>query len=219
VERKRRGARPARRTPGLILFQAELSPLAGLIPPAITQVWPEFRHNARRFPARGYNSAMTRSPDITVAAVTETDGRFLVVEERINRRLVFNQPAGHVERGETILMAVVREVREETAWRFEPVELLGVYLWRNPSSGRYTMRFAFTGSVSDHDAAQPLDRGIVRTHWLSHMDLREREPRLRSPLVLRCVEDYLEGRRHPLEAVATLDLHSAPTTSVPAITV
>src|SRR5580698_4236031 len=110
---------------------------------------------------------MGRIPDITVAAVAETDGRFLVVEERINRRLVFNQPAGHVEHGETLLEAVIREVREETAWGFQPQALIGVYLWRNPSSGRSTMRFAFTGSVADHDARQPLDRGIVGTHWLS----------------------------------------------------
>ena len=153
---------------------------------------------------------MARTPDITVAAVTETAGRFLVVEERINRRLVFNQPAGHVEQGETLLAAVVREVREETAWGFKPQELLGVYLWKNPSSGRSTMRFAFTGAVMDHDAKQPLDRGIVCTHWLSREDLREREPRLRSPLVLRCVEDYLGGTRMPLDPVATLDLSSAP---------
>jgi 8-oxo-dGTP pyrophosphatase MutT (NUDIX family) len=160
---------------------------------------------------------MARSPDITVAAVTETDGRFLVVEERINRRLVFNQPAGHVEQGETLLAAVVREVREETAWGFRPQALIGVYLWRNPSSGRSTMRFAFTGTVMDHDAAQPLDRGIVCTHWLSRADLVEREPRLRSPLVLRCIEDYLGGARQPLDAVAKLDLHSAP--SVAAVSV
>jgi len=153
---------------------------------------------------------MARTPDITVAAVTETDGRFLVVEERINRRLVFNQPAGHVERGETLLDAVIREVREETAWGFEPEQLLGVYLWRNPSSGRSTMRFAFTGRVMDHDARQSLDRGIVCTHWLSRDDLMQREPQLRSPLVLRCVEDYLDGARMPLESVAKLDLQSAP---------
>ena len=153
---------------------------------------------------------MARTPDITVAAVTETDGRFLVVEERINRRLVFNQPAGHVENGETLLDAVIREVREETAWGFEPQQLLGVYLWRNPSSGRSTMRFAFTGRVMDHDAQRPLDRGIVCTHWLSRDDLMQREPRLRSPLVLRCVEDYLGGARMPLESVAKLDLQSAP---------
>jgi 8-oxo-dGTP pyrophosphatase MutT (NUDIX family) len=153
---------------------------------------------------------MARTPDITVAAVTETAGRFLVVEERINRRLVFNQPAGHVEHGETLLAAVVREVREETAWAFEPQALLGVYLWRNPASGRAYMRFAFTGKVKDHDAAQPLDRGIVRTHWLSREDLQEREPRLRSPLVMRCIEDYLGGTRLPLEPIAKLDLQSAP---------
>jgi 8-oxo-dGTP pyrophosphatase MutT (NUDIX family) len=153
---------------------------------------------------------MARTPDITVAAVTETAGRFLVVEERINRRLVFNQPAGHVEQGETLLKAVVREVREETAWGFQPQALLGVYLWRNPVSGRSTMRFAFTGTVTDHDAAQPLDRGIVCTHWLSREDLRQREPRLRSPLVLRCIEDYLGGARLPLDRVTGLDLGSAP---------
>ena len=153
---------------------------------------------------------MARTPDITVAAVTENNGRFLVVEERINRRLVFNQPAGHVEHGETLLAAVVREVQEETAWKFQPHALLGVYLWRNPSSGRGYMRFAFTGSVMDHDAEQPLDRGIVGTHWLSRADLIQREPRLRSPLVMRCIEDYLGGTRMPLETVARLDLQTAP---------
>ena len=152
---------------------------------------------------------MARTPDITVAAVTETDGRFLVVEERINRRLVFNQPAGHVEHGETLLDAVIREVREETAWGFQPQALVGVYLWRNPSSGRGYMRFAFTGTVLDHDAEQPLDRGIVGTHWLSRADLMERQPRLRSPLVMRCIEDYLGGTRLPLETVARLDLQTA----------
>ena len=154
---------------------------------------------------------MARSPDITVAAVTETDGRFLVVEERINRRLVFNQPAGHVEHGETLLEAVVREVREETAWGFEPQALLGVYIWQNPASGRSYMRFAFAGKVMDHNARQPLDRGIVSTHWLSRDDLRQREPRLRSPLVLRCIEDYLGGTRRPLDSIAKVTLQSAST--------
>ena len=152
---------------------------------------------------------MPLKPDVTVAAVTESDGRFLVVEERINQRLVFNQPAGHVELGETLLEAVIREVREETAWRFEPAQMLGAYLWRNPSNGRSTLRFAFTGTVSDHRASQPLDKGIVTTHWLSRAELLEREPRLRSPLVLRCVDDYLGGKRLPLDSVAYLDLHTA----------
>ena len=160
---------------------------------------------------------MVRMPDITVAAVTETNGRFLVVEERINRRLVFNQPAGHVERGETLLAAVVRETREETAWGFQPQALVGVYIWRNPNSGRGYMRFAFTGNVMDHDAAQALDRGIVGAHWLSREDLLQRQSQLRSPLVMRCIEDYLGGTRLPLETVAKLDLQTAP--SFAAITV
>jgi 8-oxo-dGTP pyrophosphatase MutT (NUDIX family) len=156
-------------------------------------------------------------PEITVAAITESDGRFLVVEERINQRLVFNQPAGHVEHGESLLTAVVREVREETAWRFEPASLIGVYLWRSPESGVTTMRFAFSGTVDDHQAAQPLDHGIIGTHWLSRADLQKREQHLRSPLVMRCIEDYLDGRRQPLDSVAHLDLLTAR--AIPAVAV
>ena len=152
---------------------------------------------------------MGRTPDVTVAAIVETAGRFLVVEERINRRWVFNQPAGHVERGETLLAAVGREAREETAWRFAPQALVGVYLWRNPSTGRDILRFAFTGPVADHDSAQRLDRGIIGTHWLTCSELEAREQRLRSPLVLCCVRDYLAGKRHELNGVAQLDLECA----------
>jgi NADH pyrophosphatase NudC (nudix superfamily) len=152
---------------------------------------------------------MHRTPDVTVAAVTETDGRFLLVEERINRRLVFNQPAGHVERGETLLAAVVREVHEETAWQFEPQALVGVYAWRNPHNGRSFMRFAFTGAVTAHDPQARLDRGIVATHWLSRAELQERATRLRSPLVMRCIEDYLAGVRRQLAPIAHLDLSAA----------
>jgi len=156
-------------------------------------------------------------PEITVAAIVETEGRFLVVEERINGRLVFNQPAGHVEHSESLLAAVIREVREETAWRFEPQSLTGVYLWRSPESGVTTMRFGFSGTVDDHDRAQPLDQGIVGTHWLSPADLQEREQRLRSPLVMRCIEDYLKGERQPIASVARLDLLTAH--GVPAVAV
>ncbi len=152
---------------------------------------------------------MGRKPDVTVAAITEKDGRFLVVEERINHRLLFNQPAGHVERGETLLAAVVREAREESAWRFDPQALLGIYLWRNPDNRRDILRFAFTGGVSDHQAAQRLDRGIVATHWLTREELAAREARLRSPLVLRCVNDYLAGQRHALDGIGQLDLECA----------
>ncbi|MFI4880340.1 MAG: NUDIX hydrolase [Steroidobacterales bacterium] len=164
-----------------------------------------------------YNPVMLRTPDVTVAAVTETDGRFLLVEERINRQLVFNQPAGHVERGETLLAAIVREVQEETAWQFEPQALVGVYSWRNPQHGRSFLRFAFTGAVRGHDPQARLDRGIVATHWLSHAQLKERETRLRSPLVMRCVEDYLGGVRRQLAPIAHLDLGAALTVEALAI--
>jgi 8-oxo-dGTP pyrophosphatase MutT (NUDIX family) len=160
---------------------------------------------------------MPRSPDVTVAAVTQTADRFLVVEERINRRLVFNQPAGHVERGESLLTAVVREVQEETAWRFVPEALLGVYLWRNPASGRSTLRFAFVGPVADHDANQPLDRGIVRTHWLSQPELLQRQGQLRSPLVMRCIEDYRRGSFRDLAEVTGIGLDNATTVTPTAV--
>jgi 8-oxo-dGTP pyrophosphatase MutT (NUDIX family) len=148
-------------------------------------------------------------PEITVAAIAEAQGRFLLVEERINNRLVINQPAGHVEHGESLLAAVIREAREETAWLFAPQELIGVYRWTNPRNGQTTMRFAFGGTVADHNAAQPLDDGIVGTHWLSRAELLGHQDRLRSPLVMRCIDDYLGGRRVPLSEVAHLDLCSA----------
>jgi 8-oxo-dGTP pyrophosphatase MutT (NUDIX family) len=149
------------------------------------------------------------NPEVTVAAVVERDGRFLMVEERIEGRLVLNQPAGHLEDGETLLEAVVRETREETAWRLHPQALVGAYLWRNPDSGRSFLRFAFCGTVDDHRPSQPLDAGIVRAPWLSEEQLRAQPARLRSPLVLRCLDDYLQGKRHPLETVASLSLETA----------
>jgi 8-oxo-dGTP pyrophosphatase MutT (NUDIX family) len=148
-------------------------------------------------------------PEVTVAAVSENHGRFLLVEERAQRRRLFNQPAGHVERNETLLHAVVREAREESAWLFTPSALIGVYLWRSPNARRPFLRFAFAGEVSDHRPEQPLDHGIVTTHWLSLPELRRRRARLRSPLVMCCVADYLRGVRHDLAAVAQLDRRGA----------
>jgi len=140
-------------------------------------------------------------PDLTVAAIVERDGRFLMVEERIGGARVLNQPAGHVEDGEALLAAVCRETREETAWAFEPAWLLGVYFWRNPGNRRTTVRFAFAGHVAGHDPGQPLDSPVIATHWLTAGELRAQEQRLRSPLVLRCIDDYLAGRRYALDAI------------------
>jgi 8-oxo-dGTP pyrophosphatase MutT (NUDIX family) len=149
------------------------------------------------------------NPDVTVAAVVMRDERFLVVEERIGGLLVLNQPAGHLEDGETLLEAAIREAREETAWRFTPRALVGTYLWRNPSNGRSFLRFAFCGEVDDHRPRQALDQGIVRTLWLTRADLQAQAARLRSPLVMRCIEDFLGGMRHSLDAVSSLDLETA----------
>jgi len=152
---------------------------------------------------------MNWNPEVTVAAVVKQRDRFLIVEERVAGSLVLNQPAGHLEDRETLLAAVIRETREETAWRFAPEALVGTYLWRCPENGRTFLRFAFCGSVDDHLPQQPLDTGIVRALWLSHEQLRAQPGRLRSPLVLRCLDDYLLGKRQPLHTVATLVLETA----------
>ena len=147
---------------------------------------------------------MTWRPDLTVAAIVQRDDRFLIVEERIRSRLVFNQPAGHVEDGESILDAVVRETLEETAWHFQPRHLLGLYLWRNAESGRSFLRVAIGGEVSAHEPQRALDHGIIAAHWLSREQLLAQPSRLRSPLVLTCIDDHLAGRRHELSALSYL---------------
>jgi 8-oxo-dGTP pyrophosphatase MutT (NUDIX family) len=146
---------------------------------------------------------MAGKPEITVAALIERDGQFLVVEESIGGRIVLNQPAGHVENGETLESAVVRETLEETAWHFAPEALLGLYLWRNPR-GHSTLRIAFVGALAGFDAQRPLDPPVLRTHWLSRGELAARVEQLRTPLVMRCVDDYLAGRRLPLTALVTM---------------
>ena len=149
-------------------------------------------------------AGMVWKPDVTVAAIAERDGRFLLVEERASGRVVINQPAGHLEDGETFLEAVVRETLEETAWGFEPRAVVGVYVWRPAHMNRTFLRIAFSGQISGHDAARPLDHGIIRTRWLSRAELAEPRARLRSPLVLQCVDDYLAGARYPLSLISHL---------------
>ena len=147
---------------------------------------------------------MTYRPVVTVAAVAEQQGRFLLVEEHIGGRLLLNQPAGHLEEGESPESAVAREALEESGWHFEPTALVGIYLWRHAPTRVTYLRLAFAGELRAHDPARPLDDGVVRTVWLDRNGLAEAGVRLRSPLVLRCVDDWLAGRRYPLALLHTL---------------
>lgn len=140
-------------------------------------------------------------PNVTVAAVIERDGRFLMVEEETAAGLRLNQPAGHLEPGESLLEAAVREVREETAHVFEPAALVGVYQWRLMPQDITYVRFTFSGTAEGPLADQALDSGIVRALWMSEAELRESAARHRSPLVLRSLDDWLAGRRHPLDVL------------------
>lgn len=148
------------------------------------------------------------TPELTVAAIVERDGRFLMVEEWASGSLVLNQPAGHVEPGEAFVAAVIREVREESAWAFQPAAVTGIYHWQPPTGGgTNTLRTVFCGQCADHDADRVLDDGIVAAHWLGRAELVAASERLRSPLVLQAIDDYLAGQRYPLELLH--DQHTA----------
>jgi 8-oxo-dGTP pyrophosphatase MutT (NUDIX family) len=142
-------------------------------------------------------------PSVTVAAVMERGGRFLLVEERIDGRLVINQPAGHLDPGESLVAACRREVLEETAHAFEPRSLVGVYRWHYAAKDVTFLRFCFAGEVGAADAARKLDKEIVRLHWLTPGELDARKSAHRSPLVAKCVADYLGGRRFALDVLST----------------
>ena len=145
-------------------------------------------------------------PNVTVAAVVERDGRFLLVEEETEDGLRFNQPAGHLERGESLLAAVAREALEETAHVFRPSFLVGIYQWPRPTGDVTYLRFAFGGELGGFDPERPLDVGIVRTVWMTLDELKVTLPRHRSPLILQCCEEYLAGCRYPLELIRHYDV-------------
>lgn len=149
---------------------------------------------------------MVWKPHVTVAAVAQRHSQFLFVEERVGGELVINQPAGHLDPGENLIEAVVRETLEETAWHFEPEALVGIYLWRQPQNGATFLRFSFAGRVSGHDSSLDLDDGIERALWLTRDQIISQQPRLRSPMVLRGVDDFLAGQRIPLAVLESLDL-------------
>jgi 8-oxo-dGTP pyrophosphatase MutT (NUDIX family) len=141
---------------------------------------------------------MVWKPSVTVAAVIERDGRFLLVEERIDGRLVLNQPAGHLDPGESLVAACRREVLEETAHSFQPEGLVGVYRWHYAAKDVTFLRFCFLGKVLGSEK-RPLDKEIVAIHWLTADELQKRKAEHRSPLVQKCVDDFLAGKRIPLE--------------------
>jgi len=143
-------------------------------------------------------------PNVTVAAVIERDGRFLLVEEETADGLRLNNPAGHLDCGETPAHACVRETLEETAHAFTPTALVGIYLSRQTTSGggdTTYLRFAFCGELGSLDPNRTLDTGIVRTVWMTADEVRACSARHRSPLLLQCMEDFLQGTRYPMELV------------------
>ena len=143
-------------------------------------------------------------PAVTVATVVEREGLFLLVEEETRTGTKLNQPAGHVETGESLPAAAVRETLEETGWRVTPISLVGIYRWAAPDNGATYIRFSFAGDAQEHDALRTLDTGIVRALWLSYEEIVARRGDHRSPLVLRCIDDYRAGKRWPLNFVSDI---------------
>jgi len=182
----------------------------------LTQVWRDIRHardprhlRTDRESAWYYHPTMSKrwKPSVTVAAIIERRGSFLLVEEHTPEGLKLNNPSGHLDPGESLLQGVAREALEETGCGFAPTHLLGIYQSRffRPRDGEDVtyMRFAFTGAASDPAPGWVLDHGIVRTLWMTADELRGCRKRHRSPLVMRCIDDYLAGVRYPLSAITT----------------
>lgn len=144
---------------------------------------------------------MRWKPNVTVAAVIERNRKFLLVEEHDAGRVVYNQPAGHLERGETLLQAVRREVLEETAWEFEPQSVVGVYLHPHEQHGLSYLRFCFAGHCRRRHPGRALDEGIIRAVWFTREELCAARHNTRSRMVLQCIDDYLAGKRFTLDVL------------------
>ena len=140
---------------------------------------------------------MIWKPHVTVAAIIERNARFLMIEETVNGKLVINQPAGHLERNEALCDAVVRETLEESGWHFTPTQITGIYLWTVPRTDKTFVRVCYTGDCHHHEPERELDSGIVRAMWLTRDEITR--CKLRSPMVLQGIDDYLAGQRYPLE--------------------
>lgn len=144
-------------------------------------------------------------PSVTVATVIEKEGRFLLVEEHTPEGLRLNNPAGHLDPGESPAQGCARETLEETAWHFTPTALVGIYLSRfqRATEDITYLRFAFCGELGTFDPDRTLDTGIVRALWMTPDEVRQSAARHRSPLVLQCMEDYLKGQRYPMALINT----------------
>ena len=140
---------------------------------------------------------MIWKPHVTVAAVIERDSKFLLVEERTDDGVGFNQPAGHLECGESLIDAVTRETLEETAHHFVPTSLVGIYNWRNVAKDITYLRFVFTGEITGHEPGRALDDGIIAARWLTEDEIRAVETQHRSPMIMRCIEDWQARKRYP----------------------
>ena len=144
---------------------------------------------------------MQWKPNVTVAAVAAQDGRFLVIEEISKGRTVINQPAGHLEKSETLIEAVKREVMEEAAWEFEPEYIVGFYLYTNRREDKTYLRVCFAGTCEQHYPDKKLDTGILRALWMTKEELESMQDRMRSSMVMRCFNDFDSGKRYPLEVL------------------
>ncbi len=140
-------------------------------------------------------------PNVTVAALIEREGRYLLVEEETDQGIRLNQPAGHLDENESLIDACAREALEESAWQFVPTALVGIYQWQRPQKDITYLRFAFAGTLGEFDARRQLDEGILRTVWMSPDEIRGSQDRHRSPLIWQCVVDHLAGQRIPLTAI------------------
>ncbi len=144
-------------------------------------------------------------PHVTVATIVEKDGRFLMVEENLHGKKLLNQPAGHLDEGETLVQAAVRETREESAWKVEISHLIEFSQWTSPNSNTHFLRACFAGKAVKHYPQQKLDDGIIRALWMSRSEVAENAHRLRSPLVLDHIDHYIAGKRYDLDFFSYYD--------------
>ncbi|MDH5480856.1 MAG: NUDIX hydrolase [Nitrosomonas sp.] len=144
---------------------------------------------------------MIWKPNVTVAAVVEQNGKYLLIEEEpeLGGGVFLNQPAGHLDPGESILQGVAREALEESAYTFVPEYILGIYQWHSASNDTTYLRFAFGGKITNHDPERALDTGILRADWFSLDEINKSLLRHRTPLVMECIQDHMAGRHYPLE--------------------